>query len=721
MMRIRDNAESVALMNGAPYEQAVLGRFYETVVARWMAIVWQHGHLTWITNASGPMIPIVPLLFAAPKYISGELSLGQVTQLAAAFVQVQIAISWVVDNYNRVAEWYASARRVMDIVDACDAIDAETAKEPPAAVQPATARGGNVRLSEFEITDGSGRPLLEGADLAAAPGEAVHIHGDSSTGKSTLVRVLAGLWPAARGRLSIPDRADVMITPQKSYLPLGSLRGALLYPDPSLQVANDRLEAALGKVGLSALGPRLDEVARWDQVLSNGERQRLGIARLLIHQPRVVILDDALSALEESAQAAVLARLRASFPTPPSSAWRSARLPPACTIASWRWSAAPTVPPSSARPRRCWRPPSSRHCKKREGSQSLSVMTKLNYWNETWSLDEAQCPCDVHFVEYLEGKKAKDAAIFHFGTGNHHIVGLKLAAERLQLRRARHHRLAAGVRRLRRAADPEPASRPHLQGLLRRHLPARCPPAAAVRLREPVPRRRVPHARERRLRRAHRPGDDADAGRQGQARRRDPVLFGLVRLRQGRGRGQGARAPARPFEPADAFKSCASSGSGRAEATMSIWSIYKRALAMLVVERRQTVGVVLSGIALGIVPIAEQVLLARVVDALALGQGAFPIIGLWAVLGLHRHRRRRDRGGDGRPARAPPAPRRAGPGLRARHRPADQLPRREGIGRGGAHHPGRHRRAVLELAVVPARAVRGASSASSCWCRPRST
>ena len=314
MMRIRDNAESVALMNGGRYEQAVLGRFYETVVARWMAIVWQHGHLTWITNASGPMIPIVPLLFAAPKYISGDLSLGQVTQLAAAFVQVQIAISWVVDNYNRVAEWYASARRVMDIVDACDALDAEEKLARPAAAAPAVACGAHVSLGDFEIVDGSGRPLLAGAGLSAAPGEAVHIHGDSSTGKSTLVRVLAGLWPAARGSLTLPDRADVMITPQKSYLPLGSLRGALLYPDPSLQVPDERLEAALGKVGLPALGPRLGEVARWDQVLSNGERQRLAIARLLVHAPRVIILDDSLSALEEAAQAALLARLRSELP-----------------------------------------------------------------------------------------------------------------------------------------------------------------------------------------------------------------------------------------------------------------------------------------------------------------------------------------------------------------------------------------------------------------------
>jgi len=314
MMRIRDNAESVALMNGARYEQAVLGRFYDTVVARWMAIVWQHGHLTWITNASGPMIPIVPLLFAAPKYISGELTLGQVTQLAAAFVQVQIAISWVVDNYNRVAEWYASARRVMDIVTACAAIDPDIEAIAPTPARPAPNKGAAVRLSDFESADGSGRPLLSGDDLAARPGEAVHVHGDSSTGKSTLVRVFAGLWPTARGKLTLPDRSEVMIAPQKSYLPLGSLRGALLYPEPALKMSDERLRSALETMDLAVLGGRLDEVARWDQVLSNGERQRLAMARLLVHRPRVIILDDALSALEEAAQSALIARVRMELP-----------------------------------------------------------------------------------------------------------------------------------------------------------------------------------------------------------------------------------------------------------------------------------------------------------------------------------------------------------------------------------------------------------------------
>ena len=252
----------------------------------------------------------VPLLLAAPKYLSGDLSLGQVTQLAAAFVQVQIAISWVVDNYNRVAEWYASARRVMDIVTACDAIDRDMAAQT--GLKPADDPG--VSMDDVAIADATGRPLIACARLAIAPGEAAHISGESSTGKSVLVRVLAGLWPRSRGRLAIPHDASVMIAPQKAYLPLGPLKGALLYPEPDLQVSDQRLAAALERVGLGQFTGRLAEVARWDQVLANGERQRLAIARLLVHKPDIVILDDALSALEESAQATLLSRLKCDLP-----------------------------------------------------------------------------------------------------------------------------------------------------------------------------------------------------------------------------------------------------------------------------------------------------------------------------------------------------------------------------------------------------------------------
>jgi putative ATP-binding cassette transporter len=171
-----------------------------------------------------------------------------------------------------------------------------------------------VSLNEVAINDGNDRRLISGASLATRPGEAVHISGESSTGKSVLVRVLSGLWPCAGGSVTAPDIGCVMIVPQKSYLPLGSLKGALFYPEPDLAVGDDKLAAVLERVGLAALAARLDEVARWDQVLANGERQRLAVARLLLHKPQVVILDDALSALEDEVQEALLARIRSDLP-----------------------------------------------------------------------------------------------------------------------------------------------------------------------------------------------------------------------------------------------------------------------------------------------------------------------------------------------------------------------------------------------------------------------
>ncbi len=313
MMRLRDNAESIALMQGGPAERATLSRFYDSVVARWLAVVKSHGHVTWITNCSGPMIPILPLLFAAPKYLAGDLTLGQVTQLAAAFVQVQIAISWTVDNYNRIAEWYASARRVMDIVDASIAIDptidlAEAGRSPTAPSAPAIA------VTGLSVEDGSGLPLFNAADLRLAPGELVHIAGDSGTGKSTLARLLSGLLAPATGSIGFPAHARLMVLPQKAYVPLGTLSHALSYPATESRPLKADAQRALEQAGLSVLKSRLDDSARWDQVLSSGERQRLGLARVLLQKPDVIVLDDALSALEEPAQIALISALRTALP-----------------------------------------------------------------------------------------------------------------------------------------------------------------------------------------------------------------------------------------------------------------------------------------------------------------------------------------------------------------------------------------------------------------------
>lgn len=291
MMRLRDNADSVSLMNGGMGERRLLGGSYASLVLCWMSIVRQHARLTWITNASGPMIPIVPLLFAAPKYISDELSLGEVTQLAAAFVHVQMAISWLVDHYGKIAEWYASARRIMELHDACVDSQALAAEEQASSgIAPETLT-----------------PLLE--QLAVNPGQWLQVTGESSSGKSTLVRALSDQAQSS------PDGAiQTMIVPQRDYLPPGTLREVLTYPGGVNRPAVETITNALHAVGLAQLAPRLDEPARWDMLLSRGERQRLSVARVLVHQPKKIIIDDAFTALDDATQAQLLQTIRRELP-----------------------------------------------------------------------------------------------------------------------------------------------------------------------------------------------------------------------------------------------------------------------------------------------------------------------------------------------------------------------------------------------------------------------
>ena len=203
LTRLRENAESIALIKGERDERAILDRSYASLVGRWLNVVRLHGRLTWITNASGALVPVVPLLLATPKYLSGDLSLGAVTQLAAAFVQVQLAFAWLVDHYKPLAQWYASARRVMELVEASDELD-ESLDGPVRGIALVEAPERRIEIAGLTVTDRSGQVLIRDADAVVMPGEKVLLVGDSGIGKSTLVRAVAGLWPWGAGRIAVP-------------------------------------------------------------------------------------------------------------------------------------------------------------------------------------------------------------------------------------------------------------------------------------------------------------------------------------------------------------------------------------------------------------------------------------------------------------------------------------------------------------------------------------
>ena len=304
LSRLRENAESIALMRGEAGEKASLAGHLGTVTQRWIGYVTDWTRMTWVTHGNALVAPVLPLLIMAPKYLDGSVSLGTVMQTATAFGVVQAALGWFTSNYARLSEWYAASSRVAELL----AFIGETKDSGVTSSRIAMAIGTDetVRLENLSVQLHDGAYLITDIDLVIRPGEMVLINGDSGAGKSTLVRAIAGLWPWGGGQIILPASGHIAFLPQRGYIPHGTLHAAVCYPLPVSKIPERAIETALELTGLAHLIPLLDIEQPWDRYLSGGEQQRLGFARLLIHKPAIVILDEATSALDEGNEARMM-------------------------------------------------------------------------------------------------------------------------------------------------------------------------------------------------------------------------------------------------------------------------------------------------------------------------------------------------------------------------------------------------------------------------------
>jgi putative ATP-binding cassette transporter len=234
------------------------------------------------------------------------MTLGQVMQAASAFVTVQAAFNWLVENYPRFADWTASARRVASLLVSLDRLDRASSGDDAQCINRRETENAALILKNVSVTLDDGTQVIDETEVAIGPGERVLVAGESGTGKSTLVRAIAGLWPWGDGEIAIRSGAKLFLLPQRPYVPIGSLRRATAYPTPADEVSEEDVVEALEAVGLGSFADRIDEEAAWDQTLSGGEKQRLAFARLLIHEPDIIVMDEATSALDPGSQEMLL-------------------------------------------------------------------------------------------------------------------------------------------------------------------------------------------------------------------------------------------------------------------------------------------------------------------------------------------------------------------------------------------------------------------------------
>lgn len=347
LVRVREYSEAIALDRGAPVEQRHLSRRFGDVLGNYLQLLAAQKRLVWFTSFFAQAALVFPFIVAAPRFFSGAIQLGELMQIASAFGRVQESLAWFVDSYSSLAAWRATTDRLTSFEEAVALGEASHGGE---SAQTVAADDLALQSSGLALSLPQGAPLLAPMSLQVAAGDTVLLEGPSGSGKSSVFRGFAGIWPFMQGRI---DRAadfdhSAMFLPQRPYLPAGPLRDALAYPGDAASYTDAQLAQALADAQLPALAARLDEQANWPQVLSGGEQQRLAIARVLLRKPRWVFADEATSALDEPTQQRVYQALLAQVGAARGALVSISHSPAVAALHAQRWTVVPGGPQGAA-------------------------------------------------------------------------------------------------------------------------------------------------------------------------------------------------------------------------------------------------------------------------------------------------------------------------------------------------------------------------------------
>jgi putative ATP-binding cassette transporter len=301
LIRIRENADQIALYQGERSEEQQLKGVFSHIRENWRLIMRFTRRFNIVVISYSQLAIVFPYIAAAPKYFSKSISFGMYQQVTGAFGTVSDSFSWFINNYDSLAEWRATVNRLREFNRVM------RSQHLHESVVEGTAHGGiNVHITDadsIEVTNlrlqrPNGEPMANVGSFTIAPKTRWLVRGPSGAGKSTLMRTLAGLWPFGEGTIEKPTDAKLLFIPQRSYLPIGTLKAALCYPSEASAYSDEACREVLTVCRLPELADRLGESTHWERSLSPGEQQRLAAARALLQQPDFLFLDEATSALD---------------------------------------------------------------------------------------------------------------------------------------------------------------------------------------------------------------------------------------------------------------------------------------------------------------------------------------------------------------------------------------------------------------------------------------
>jgi putative ATP-binding cassette transporter len=310
LARIKEHDECVALYGGEPTEKLHLARQFQKIVQNYLHIARSTKLLTLVSSSYSQLSIVFAFLVASPRYFNDEIQLGQLFEISGAYWYVHSALSYIVDSFGKFALWKAVASRL----DNFNSYMAETHHAVKITNQITLSRNNHVKLKNLTVLSSSGRLLLKDLTLDIRPQDKLLISGSLGCGKTTLLKTMAGIWPYFSGTIIKPQNKTVMFLPQKPYIPPGSLRNALLYPNFRESQSDAKLHEALHYCSLEKLVGRLDENDEWGKILSLGEQQCLAFVRVIVQHPDWLFLDEATSSMDEPTERRLYALLERVLP-----------------------------------------------------------------------------------------------------------------------------------------------------------------------------------------------------------------------------------------------------------------------------------------------------------------------------------------------------------------------------------------------------------------------